>query len=131
VASIQAQQSPQTFLGYTTARTSAITPHSAIATPTTTQLRHSGSNPQMQQTMQYSGMQGMGQGYPHARASGFTNPIKALTILQPIPPALSQAPRAGQDSSHQDPETTGEGLGWTASMTAVMEIFQILTSYEK
>lgn len=47
------------------------------------------------------------------KAEGFTNPIKALNnSCSPIPPDLSLVLRAGQVSSRQDLEASGEaGLG--------------------
>jgi hypothetical protein len=103
----QAQQSPQHFPGYGT-HAPQQSPHiqqSPHQQPP--QLRHSGSNPQMQQTMQYSGMQGMGQGYP-TQGRGLYQPDQgSQQFMQPNTsgPQPGTQGWAGQQSS-------GSGNNW-------------------
>lgn len=104
----QAQQSPQHFSGYTT-HAPQQSPHiqqSPHQQPP--QLRHSGSNPQMQQTMQYSGMQGMGQGYP-TQGRGLYQPDQgSQQFMQPN----TSGPQPGtQGWAGQQPSGSGNNWG--------------------
>jgi hypothetical protein len=104
----QAQQSPQHgFPGYT--HGSQQSPHiqqSPHQPPP--QLRHSGSNPQMQ-ALQYPGMQGMGQGYP-APGRGLYPDQGSQQFMQ----ATTSGPQPGaQGWAPQQPPGPGGSWGWT------------------
>lgn len=99
----QAQQSPQhSFPAYN--------PHSGQQSPQNAppQLRHSGSNPQMQPALQYPGMRGIGQGnYPAPAPSlyGGQNPQQFMQTS-------SAGPQPGAEGwSPQQQQTSGSGSG--------------------
>ncbi|TAQ84177.1 hypothetical protein B7494_g7498 [Chlorociboria aeruginascens] len=74
------------------------------------QLRHTGSNPQMQPTLQYSGMQGLGQGYP-TPGRGLYQPDQGS---QQFMQQTTSAPQPGaQGWASQQPPGSGGSWGWT------------------
>ncbi|KAH8594349.1 chromatin remodelling complex Rsc7/Swp82 subunit-domain-containing protein [Bisporella sp. PMI_857] len=106
----QTQQSPQhTYPSYTAHSQSPHVPQSPHNPPP--QLRHSGSNPQMQQpALQYPGMQGLGQGYPA--------PGRGLYPEQNTQQFMQQATTAGPQPGAQGwaPQQTpqaGGSWGWS------------------
>jgi hypothetical protein len=100
----QAPQTPQHYQGYT-AQTQPSPHHQQSQAP---QLRHQGGTPQMQQgTMQYPGMQTLGQGYP--------NPGQGIYPPDQTPRQfLSQNPSAGPAVSQpwSNPQTSSGGNWW-------------------
>ena len=105
----QAQQSPQHAFPSYTPHGSQQSPHiqqSPHQPPP--QLRHSGSNPQMQ-AMQFTGMQGMGQGYP-APGQGLYPDRGSQQFMQ----ATTSGPQPGaQGWAPQQPSGPGGSWGWT------------------
>lgn len=105
----QPQQSPQHFPSFTHA--SQQSPHiqqSPHQPPP--QLRHSGSNPQMQQpALQYQGMQGLGQGYP-APGRGLYQPDQGSQ--QYMQPSTSGPQPGAQGWAPQQPPGSGGTWGW-------------------
>jgi len=74
------------------------------------QLRHSGSNPQMQPALQYPGMRGLGQGYP-APGQGLYPGQSAQQYMQ----ATTAGPQPGAESwAPQQQAQSGQPWGgWT------------------
>jgi hypothetical protein len=106
----QAQQSPQHFPSFT--HGSQQSPHiqqSPHQPPS--QLRHPGSNPQMQPALQYPGMQGLGQGYP-APGRGLYQPDQgAQQFMQPN----TSGPQPGaQGWAPQQQPGSGGNWGWAS-----------------
>jgi len=103
----QPQQSPQHFPSFT--HGSQQSPHiqqSPHQPPP--QLRHSGSNPQMQPALQYPGMQGLGQGYP-APGRGLYQPDQSQQFMQPN----TSGPQPGTHGwAPQQPPGSSGTWGW-------------------
>lgn len=104
----QAQQSPQhSFPSYS--------PHGAQQSPhlqqtphqPPPQLRHSGSNPQMQTALQYTGMQGLGQGYP-APGRGLYPDQGSQQFMQ----ATTAGPQPGAQGWAPPQQQPGSGSNW-------------------
>ncbi|KAH6678449.1 chromatin remodelling complex Rsc7/Swp82 subunit-domain-containing protein [Halenospora varia] len=106
----QAQQSPQhNFPNYT--HTAQQSPHLQQAShQPQPQLRHSGSNPQMQPALQYPGMQGLGQGYP-APGRGLYQPDQSSQ--QFMQSSTSTAQPGPQGWAPQQPPGASTTWGWT------------------
>jgi hypothetical protein len=104
----QSQQSPQHAFPSYAAHGSQQSPHiqQSLSQPPP-QLRHSGSNPQMQ-ALQYPGMQGMGQGYP-APGRGLYPDQGSQQFMQ----ATTSGPQPGaQGWAPQQPPGSGGSWGW-------------------
>lgn len=103
----QPQQSPQPYPSYT--HGSQQSPHLQQSPHQPPQLRHSGSNPQMQPALQYPGMQGLGQGYP-APGRGLYQPDQgSQQFMQPN----TSGPQPGaQGWAPQQAPGSGGSWGW-------------------
>jgi hypothetical protein len=105
----QAQQSPQH--GFPTySHASQQSPHIPQSPHQPPQLRHSGSNPQMQPALQYPGMQGLGQGYP-APGRGLYPDQSSQHFMQ----ATTAGPQPGAQGWAPQQQQPGPGgqWGWT------------------
>lgn len=106
----QAQQSPQHYPSFSHGPQQS--PHiqqSAHQPPP--QLRHSGSNPQMQPALQYPGMQGLGQGYP-APGRGLYQPDQ--NAQQYMQPSTSGPQPGAQGWAPQPQPGSGANWGWAS-----------------
>ncbi|KAI5865110.1 hypothetical protein GGS23DRAFT_409657 [Durotheca rogersii] len=100
----QTPQTPQHYSGYTTQSQPSPHPQQSSAP----QLRHSSGAPQMQPgTMQYHGMQGLGQGYPNP-GQGMYPPEQ--TPRQFMPQNTGQGPAV--TSAWTNPQTPAGGSWW-------------------
>ncbi|KAI4867453.1 hypothetical protein F4820DRAFT_202852 [Hypoxylon rubiginosum] len=100
----QTPQTPQHYSGYTTQSQASPHPQQSPAP----QLRHTGGTPQMQpNTMQYHGMQGLGQGYPNP-GQGMYPPEQ--TPRQFLP--QNSAPGPAVTSAWSNPQTSTGGNWW-------------------
>lgn len=105
----QAGQSPQQHGFPTYAHTSQQSPHIQQSPHQAAQLRHSGSNPQMQPALQYPGMQGMAQGYP-TQGRGLYPDQSPQQFMQ----ATTTGPQPGAQGWVPQPQPgSGSVWGWT------------------
>ncbi|KAJ8071001.1 hypothetical protein OCU04_001351 [Sclerotinia nivalis] len=112
--SSQPQQSPQqhAFNPSYPSHPSQQSPHiqQSPHQPPPPQLRQSGSNPQMQPALQYSGMQGMGQSYQAPPRNVYQPDSNNQHFMQPT----TSGPQPGaQVWAQQQPAGTGASWGWT------------------
>lgn len=107
----QTQQSAPQYSGYAS-HNSQPSPHIQQSPhQPSSQLRHSSSNPQMQPTLQYAGMPGMGQGYP-APGRGVYQPDQgSQQFMQPS----TSGPQPGVQWAGQQPP--GSGSTWWAGQS--------------
>ncbi|KAI2609412.1 uncharacterized protein GGS25DRAFT_214708 [Hypoxylon fragiforme] len=100
----QTPQAPQHYSGYTTQSQASPHPQQSPAP----QLRHSTATPQMQpSTMQYHGMQSLGQGYPNP-GQGMYPPEQTPRQFLPQNPA----PGPAVTSAWNNPQTSAAGNWW-------------------
>ena len=107
----QSQQSPQHGFPSYNPHGSQQSPHLQQSThQAPPQLRHSGSNPQMQPALQYPGMQGLGQGYPAPGRGLYQADPGSQQFMQPN----TSGPQPGaQGWAPQQPPASGGNWGWT------------------
>jgi hypothetical protein len=103
----QAQQSPQHFTGYGAPQQSPHIQQSPHQPPP--QLRHSGSNSQMQPALQYPGMQGMGQSYPTPGRGLYQPDQSSQQYMQPT----TSGPQQSQGWAGQQTPGSGGNWGWS------------------
>lgn len=113
--SSQPQQSPPTHAFNPTypSHPSQQSPHiqQSPHQPPPPQLRQSGTNPQMQPTLQYPNMQGMPQSYPAQPRAIYTEATNQ-GFMQPGPATSGPQPGA-QGWAQQQPVGTSAAWGWT------------------
>ncbi|TGO19478.1 hypothetical protein BTUL_0004g01170 [Botrytis tulipae] len=84
--------------------------HQSPHQPPPPPLRQSGSNPQMQPALQYSGMQGMGQNYAAPNRNIYQPESNNHQFMQPT---TSGPQPSSQGWAPQQPTGTSAGWGWT------------------